>query len=297
MNKWIDSLVSDLSASLESSLADDPATLVRIFPAWERIEISERAEDGSDVRSEIQVPHHPSLALSCALASYCAAVYAVAPHSLSPQAQTRISREPARATCVAYRSVASRGKLAQRVALQLHFDLQVASQCFVSRDSRDLSSEIQSVLSLLETHVDPFDLSVFSPYMSVNVKRAVLRQSGLYSILIPPDRHALLASLKSSLPPPAAGSSSSKQQPEQHNVMWTLGHRPEKIPIVPVPRRKRETTPSQGKLLAASAATLTAHPAKPLSTNSSRRKRDRSPVAKATGSFFEAMSTSWFGGK
>ena len=309
-------MVGDFRSSLCSSLSSwdsDPSALARVFPAWDSIEISEEGEDGQAVTSRIQVPQHPSLSLSAALAEYCGRAYAAAPHSLPPAAQAALSQAPSKALCGVYKDVATSGSpLPQRLALQLHFDLQLASQCLISREHRSsatsASDECQSALSALEQHIDPFDLSVFAPHVSVRGKRAVLRLQGLIGVVIPQDRHAIMASIKSSLPPqPSAGEK--QQQQEQHNVLWCLAHRPEKVPTVPIPRRKRDSstaagaaataaasvTPGGGNLLSASAASLTA--SSPRSGVGGRRRRDRSPVAKATGSFFEAMSTSWFGGK
>ncbi len=301
----------DVGAQLDLSLLsqEDPAALARIFPSWDSVDISEEAEDGQLVRSRITVPQHMSVCLCQALSGYCAAVYAAAPHSMPSAALLRVSQAPLAAVCASYlrAATARRNGLPQRAALQLHFDLQFAQQCLLSSSSSSTSPPppVQESLSALERHIDPFDLQVFSPHMAVRAKRAVLRQSGLLGVLVPPDRHALLASIKSSLPPPTQ--EQQQQQQQQHNVMWSCSHRPERVPTVPVPRRKRESAVLSGsaagsKLLSASAAALastTPDKASPLLSGASsrrRRPRDRSPVARAAGSFFEAMSTSFFGG-
>jgi len=242
------------------------------------------------MKSKIRVPQHPSLALSSGLAAFCSEVYLAAPHSLPSTTLADLTRGVASTVGRNFAKVAMRSTLDQSVALQLLFDVQLVQQCLVSREWREVSAELQSAASALEKHVDPFDLSVFSPHVSVNVKRAVLRQAGLLGVLIPQDRHALLASMKSSLP--------AQPQTDQHNVMWAFSHRPERIPLLPVPRRKKRQQP---KHLSAAAAALSAPTASSSTSGSSRRaRRDRSPAAKAaaaTGGFFEAMSTSWFGSK
>ncbi len=294
--RWLSALTLDLHASLEQDFSDeDPDALLQLFAAWDAIDISEEGEDGKSVKSRIRVPQHPSVPLARGLADYAHCVYRVAPYSMPHSIQLSVSQDPLRPICQMYRRVVERGSLVQMAALQLHFDLQFVSQCLVARENQESASELQSLLTALDRHIDPFDLSVFAPYVSTHVKRAVLRQAGLLSVIIPADRFSLLASMKSSLPIAAAGTS------DQHNVLWTLSHRPEKIPLVPVPRRKKDvghnsmkqrllTTSVSGALKASSQASS-------ISPVMGRRKREKSPVAKATGSFFEAMSTSWFGGK
>ena len=82
-------------------------------------------------------------------------------------------------------------------------------------------------MASLESRVDPFDLSVYSPHLSTSVKRCVIREQGLFAVLIPNDRNALIASIKSSLPPPPLRSSATQQgqQQQEHNAMWTVGQR------------------------------------------------------------------------
>ena len=86
--------------------------------------------------------------------------------------------------------------------------------------------------------------------------------------------------------------------------------RPDKIPLIPIPRsalkKKQEEKERMSRMSVQSlhpnvvgggaGSSLTSPSASVLSGGGARRKRDKSPMAKATGSFFEAMSTSWFGG-
>ena len=218
---WIKLLNEDLRDYLSRSLAEDDAILVQIIPAWDNIEISEEAEEGVEVKSKILVPQHPSMAWFCALSDYCQKVYNIAPYSLPSQIQLALSQDSAQTIVNVYDSVSKREKLAQKIALQLHFDIQLVQQSLITRENRDLSALAQSVISGLENHIDPFDLSVFSPYMALHVKKTILRESGLLSVLIPQDRYTLLASIKSSL----ATSNPSGASSEQHNTMWMLDHK------------------------------------------------------------------------
>ena len=196
---------------------------MQIIPAWDNIEISEEAEEGVEVKSKILVPQHPSMAWFCGLSEYCAKVYSVAPYSLPSQIQLAVSQDSAESIVKVYEAVSKREKLAQKIALQLHFDVQLVQQSLITRENRELNSLAQSVISGLENHIDPFDLSVFSPYMALHVKKTILRESGLLSVLIPQDRFTLLASIKSSLATTQRGAGAASS--EQHNTMWMLDHK------------------------------------------------------------------------
>jgi hypothetical protein len=299
--KWTGKLAKLLEVNLEAAFFGSDDDLFKILPAWDDISISEQGEDGTALQSTIRVPLHLSIALSCCLHDHCDAVYAVAPHSLPLKVQTSVSQTAVGVVAAAYTNLASRGDLSQTVALQLLFDTQFVSQCMVSRENADVARTVKSAASAFESCVDPFDLSVFAPHMATRMKRAVLREQGTLGALIPQDRFNLLASLKSSLPP-AAGSGSQ----QEHNAVLTVGHRPDKIPLVPVPRataaasgkRRREQQAATSNRL--TAASIQQHEGS-VSPMSGRRKQDvgTSPSAAklAAGSFFEAMSTSWFGGK
>ena len=59
-------------------------------------------------------------------------------------------------------------RIGQNMALQLHFDVE-----FLSSLKGEPGPEDESLLQTLEAHIDPFDMSVFKPYLHSNVRRAV----------------------------------------------------------------------------------------------------------------------------
>ena len=140
-------------------------------------------------------------------------------------------------------------------------------------------------------------------------QRLVVDLQQLLGLLIPSDRFTLLASMKSSLPSASSSSTAAGQSgSDRHNVMWTFGHRPEKIPLIPVPRKlkkKRATVVAEKDPNRISASDVlgpaaVASSSSAASSGASRMfggmRNDRSPaVAKAAGSFFEGLSSSWFG--
>ena len=182
-NLWIRQLVCGLRTDLQNVLTDNFA--VDCLAEWESSEISEEAEDGTQVRSTIRVPQYISIGLHSALSAFVHRAHSAGPHALPPQVQLSLSQDAAAAVVADYFEYSEKRKLIQNVALQLHFDVQFLVHCVVSRDNRSLSTSAASTLSSLERHIDPFDLSVFSPFMSENVKRCVIRAQTIFGVLIP----------------------------------------------------------------------------------------------------------------
>ena len=180
---WVGQLIAVLKLDLSHFLTDNFGTWS--LAEWESSEISEEAEDGSQVRSVIRVPQNVSIGLHSALCSFVHRAYAAGPHALPQQVQLSLTQECAAAIVNAYFEYSDQKKLMQDVALQLHFDVQFLLQCVVGRDNRTLSTSVTETLASLEKHIDPFDLSVFSSFMSENVKRCVVRNQTVFGVLIP----------------------------------------------------------------------------------------------------------------
>jgi hypothetical protein len=210
-------------------------------------------------------------------------------------------------------------KLTQNVALQLHFDVQFIMQCMTSRENKEVTAVCQEALALIERHIDPFDLSVFNPYLATNVTRSVLKYQALYGILIPIDRYTLLTSMKATLPHGQAtsslqlsgGSLGSGQASECSIQLSTCTNR---FPLLPIASKKvdiRSGSRQTNRNIESQAHVMTQ--VSPISKSEQRiskidstassnqgqstpktRKREKSPVNKAW-SAFEEMSNKWFG--
>ena len=176
----------------------------------------------------------------------------------------------------------------------------------------------QEALALIERHIDPFDMSVFNPYLATNVKRCVLKYQAMYGILIPIDRYTLLTSMKATLP--QANATSSLQlsggtlgsgQASECSIQLSICTN--RFPLLPIASKKADVRSSarktnrniesQTKALSpvSSANKVEEQTYKIDSTGSNQgqstpktRKREKSPVNKAW-SAFEEMSNKWFG--
>jgi hypothetical protein len=319
-SQWVQSQVAILKSDITESLTTcNGSNSMAIMPTWDNIEISEEAEEGGKtLTSTIRVPQQLSVSAFAAFVSFCRQIYTVGPHSLPMTTQSAISQEAALAFSQAYNDHCGQvdQKLTQNVALQLHFDLQFVSQGMISRDKKGpVANLCQEALTSLEAHIDPFDYSVFAPYISGHVKRTILRNASIFSAIIPSDRFALLASMKSSIPASTPSSRLSSGttsvmangcfEQHEHNVML-LSASCGRFALLPVSSsvhgghrgRGRDVKRGGGaNSLTASNLTSARSPMTASASSSAARKRSKSPVARAAGSFFEAMSTSWFGGK
>ena len=206
-------------------------------------------------------------------------------------------------------------KLTQNVALQLYFDVQFIMQCLTSRENKEASTTCQTALTAIERHADPFDLSVFSPYITTNVKRCVLKFQAMFGILIPSDRYALLTSMKATLPQlPTSGASASTGAVQASENSIQLSNCTHRFTLLPVSSRVETRATRTGSRAAnrnlgarakadqassvkteePTADILGSRTASSQGQSPSTRKREKSPVNKAW-SAFEEMSKSWFG--
>ena len=156
---WIGQLVTVLKNDLTNFLTDNFG--LDSLAEWDSSEISEEAEDGTQVRSLIRVPQYISVGLHSALAAFVHRAHLAGPHALPQSVQLSLTQQSAAAVIDAYLKFSDRQKLLQTVALQLHFDVQFVMQCVVSRDNRSVSTLCASTLTSLEKHIDPFDLVTF----------------------------------------------------------------------------------------------------------------------------------------
>ena len=306
-NLWIDQVILTFGQDLTEGMVNSPENSLANIPTWDSIEISEEGEEGS-IKSIIKVPQNLSVNAFKALRNFCQITSQVGPHSLPVKIQLTLSQKAGLAFCKAYKGFCHfNSKMTQNLALQLYFDLQFVSQSMISRESADLQNLSKEAMSELEQHIDPFDLSVFAPYMTEHAKRAVLRHQALFSVIVPSDRYSLLASMKSTLPNSTSSTNFSSIQnghdQHEHNVI-PLSATCTRFSLLPITnKRGRDGTRMGNPRGAMNSNTLTASnlptstSARTSSTSTSTKKRSRSPVTTAANSFFEAMSTSWFGGK
>jgi len=278
-NLWIRSKLIKFSSSL---LSLTPDHIIHSLPAWDKVTIAETGDSGKEVTSIISIPPSPSLPLITSLLSLASDLHAGHPSSLPQSTLPPTSASIVQAITDQYSSLAKQ-TLTQNFALQLLFDIHFIQTLLVSRDSKDqFSSSISSIASSLETNIDPFDLSVFSPHLQARVRASTARWVAGLGCLVPGDRVAIITTYRTP--------STSTQ--DTHNILCVQQQpctRFQLLPLAPGSKLSNKAALSSAHLQLPQLANQAAVDAKKTAAG----KRDRSPVHQAAASFFGSMP--WFG--
>ncbi|VDM78818.1 unnamed protein product [Strongylus vulgaris] len=100
--------------------------------------------------------------LSCRLGEVCIA------HLLSRSVRKRLASEIANLLAQTLNEAIEHANSVQRTWIQLLFDCKVLSSMYP--DDR-----LKKFIPIIESHIDPFDLSLLTPHLSTNVRLAVSR--------------------------------------------------------------------------------------------------------------------------
>ena len=279
-NLWVTKVVQEFENDFKNQWSLSMTSSSSVMLKWDTIEISEQTDDDTEVKSKIKVPQNLSLPTWQSLMQFCQKAYNIGAHSLPNIIHQSLSSKAVIAAINVIQDLAQ-DKLTQNVALQFYFDIQFLS--LISPEDC-----VQAALKALEKHIDPYDLSVFSPYIVNHAKRTLLRHQSLISLVIPSNRFSLMAVMKSSIP-------STTSDQVDHNVMLMTST--PRLTLLPV--MKRDSRPKTKTLTATNLPSSQQNHYNHNENNVNsvkQRKRSKSPVQKAAN-FFEAMSNSWFGGK
>ncbi|XP_072550253.1 conserved oligomeric Golgi complex subunit 1 isoform X2 [Salminus brasiliensis] len=186
-------LVGRFGAALH---ADSAGSVLATATHWEELEIQEEAESGNTIMSKIHLPVQPSWYVQSLLFQLCLEVNRVGGHALPKVTLLELLRGCVDQVLNKYEKLTqhSEGKdvappITQNRALQLLFDLRVLSATLGTRLEEGKSSRsqqdprIQQLCDSLESHIDPFDLDVFTPHLNSNLNRLTQRTSVLLGLL------------------------------------------------------------------------------------------------------------------
>ncbi|XP_014666328.1 PREDICTED: conserved oligomeric Golgi complex subunit 1-like isoform X2 [Priapulus caudatus] len=298
---WADHTAAALVATLRSSLLDarGAPALLRQTPVWENIEIQEEAEEGETVSSIIRVPAQASWYIHTLLSDLCMQINQVGGHAFNRSVLQEVVRKTADGVIAAYerlrdvRGGASKGdaaatRLSQTRALQLLFDIRFVSSILVGRDDSEvgkaLSERVERLTDEVESHIDPFDLDVFAPHIRNNLSRHVQRCQVMLGAVTGLDRLGLYASTRAL--------SSGGQ--EQHNVLLLSASAGVRFPLLPV--SSQHPPPLIDYLTPQSPLAKSQSVPSMVDSVDDASSTDSQSIHRSATSFFEAMSTSWFGG-
>uniref|UniRef100_UPI00398E343B conserved oligomeric Golgi complex subunit 1 isoform X1 n=1 Tax=Pristiophorus japonicus TaxID=55135 RepID=UPI00398E343B len=165
--------------------------------SWDEIEIQEETEAGNSVTSKIRLPVQPSWYVQSLLFHLCQEVNRVGGHAVPKVTLQELLKTCLDEVLTGYEKLCSTKldkvdsafPLTQNRALQLLFDLRYLGSVLTARNEEVKSSRIQldprvqNVADMLESHIDPFDLDVFTPHLNNNLNKLSQRTSVLFGLL------------------------------------------------------------------------------------------------------------------
>ncbi|KAK7076327.1 hypothetical protein SK128_000859 [Halocaridina rubra] len=293
-------LQSDLQSSLMNELSSgETAATISAFATWESVTIEEEGEGGNVIKSSIQVPAHPTPALTQVLTQLCSSINCVAAHTITRNAQLELVSSVCETVISAYESSINEAKVInQTMALQLIFDLKFIQSVLLPRENKDAAARLATLIQELERKVDPFDLDVFLPHMTLRVKVAAHRVQVILGTILSRDRQVLSGRIQSS---------SSSTASANNALPLILAVEIPRFSNVPLPvSTSRPSIPSS---ISAPSMTMSSSLGNRSPMKSGLSKDQSSPstarreassaalsASRSAASLFSAMSSSWFGG-
>ncbi|KTF79497.1 hypothetical protein cypCar_00005902 [Cyprinus carpio] len=194
---WSSALTRALVGSFATPLHVGTAgSILSTATNWEELEIQEETESGNNIMSKIRLPVQPSWYVQSLLFHLCLEVNRVGGHALPKVTLLDLLRGCLDQVVSEYEKLTQKTQskdaglpMTQNRALQLLFDLRYLSATLGSRLEEGRSSRsqqdprIQQVCDSLESHIDPFDLDVFTPHLNSNLNRLSQRTSVLLGLL------------------------------------------------------------------------------------------------------------------
>uniref|UniRef100_A0A8C1KZE6 Conserved oligomeric Golgi complex subunit 1 n=1 Tax=Cyprinus carpio TaxID=7962 RepID=A0A8C1KZE6_CYPCA len=201
---WSSALTRALVGSFATPLHVGTAgSILSTATNWEELEIQEETESGNNIMSKIRLPVQPSWYVQSLLFHLCLEVNRVGGHALPKVTLLDLLRGCLDQVVSEYEKLTQKTQskdaglpMTQNRALQLLFDLRYLSATLGSRLEEGRSSRsqqdprIQQVCDSLESHIDPFDLDVFTPHLNSNLNRLSQRTSclTLFNKIIQPNQ-------------------------------------------------------------------------------------------------------------
>ncbi|KAM9783401.1 conserved oligomeric Golgi complex subunit 1 isoform X1 [Syngnathus typhle] len=193
---WSSTLSKRLLEKFRTALhADTAGAILTNATNWEDFEIQEEAESGSNVTSKIRLPVQASLFVQSLLFELCVEVNRVGGHALPQPTLQELLQDCLDQALRHYQSLTQRVPregafpMTQNRALQMMFDLRYLNTTLSANMEEDKTTKfhqdprMQEVCDWLESHIDPFDLDVFTPPLNANLSRLSQRTSVLFGLV------------------------------------------------------------------------------------------------------------------
>lgn len=161
--------------------------ILKDFPSWETVIISEKDENEETVESEIFVPLGISTTIQNWIFSIISNLNRIIPHTLPKSIHLQIVAHLTKKLFEYYEKLSkcdfANGN--QKAAWQFLFDLKVLSLLFVGRENKAMNEKYQLIINHFRGIIDPFDYDVFYKHVSVNIKKCATRLQLITGVLVP----------------------------------------------------------------------------------------------------------------
>ncbi|KAK2584951.1 hypothetical protein KPH14_002543 [Odynerus spinipes] len=156
-----------------------------ILSDWEKVMIEEESGEGKTLKTEILVPHQPSIMLQKFLMAVIKDINKVIPHTIPKKVLHEIIEAIASELFNYYQDTVNVVCLKQKQALQMVFDIKYCTLLMVPRENKHLNEMSTKAINSALSKIDPFDYNVINPFIHTNIKKSVLRSLLLLGNLIP----------------------------------------------------------------------------------------------------------------
>lgn len=165
----------------------DEFFMLRDFPCWETVIITEKGENDETVKSEIFVPLGVSISIQNWIFKIISALNRVIPHTLPKSIHSQIVDHLVVRIFEYYEKLTKSEFVNsnQKTAWQFLFDLKVLLLLFVGRENKMMNEKYQQLINHFRGIIDPFDYDVFYKHVSVNIKKCAARLQNIFAILVP----------------------------------------------------------------------------------------------------------------
>ncbi|XP_015184927.1 PREDICTED: conserved oligomeric Golgi complex subunit 1 isoform X2 [Polistes dominula] len=177
--------LSDHKEKYMSKELFDGFKIKSVLSDWEKVIIEEESGDGKTLKTEILVPHQPSIMLQKFLMAVIKDLNKIIPHTIPKKVLHEIIEAVASELFDYYQATSNIVNLKQKQALQIVFDIKYCTLLMVPRENKHLNEMSSKAIDSALSKIDPFDYNVINPFLHTNVKKSVLRSLLLLGNLIP----------------------------------------------------------------------------------------------------------------
>ncbi|XP_055956270.1 conserved oligomeric Golgi complex subunit 1 [Patella vulgata] len=186
---WIDYIKSQIITNFSRPLHSKSWTdTVQTCTRWEEVNIQEETDEGRKLKSSIHIPMQASWYVQSMLYTLCRDINRVGGQALPRSIIQDLVYKVSDGIIEEFEHLVNRGKnkssqsdvpLTQQQSLQALFNIRFIQLIIPRKDDEEsckkYRKKVESIIERLEDIIDPFDLNVFTPYISSNLLKHTQR--------------------------------------------------------------------------------------------------------------------------